>query len=420
MTSEENNRRLAQGQIQIAIQRLAGKYPFHAKTLEKFDLRAQPDVGTMGVTVAGEMVQLLFSPDFVLSISLAELGGVLLHEVLHVALGHLLADPADFPDEWARTNAEEVTVNEFVVERLPGQPITLKQFPALPPMESTKERYERLSKRVRRPPITSPGVDCDATAGSQSALGTCQGQSLALMDNHSVWTGAMEEPDRAEATIRAVLQDVVSEIGSENVPPELQDTLKDLWNLAQDMERGDSPGGGIDEIKGSEPGHLNWVRLLRRYIGKRLAVAPDFARPPRRFPNLVGVIPGQRRRGRRLNIIAVIDTSGSVTPDLLELINAELARLAKDYAVTVVECDADIQDVYCYRPVSEVHGRGGTDFRPPLEPAFLRQHKPDLVIFFTDGFGPGPESPPRIPVVWCLTPGGEAPCTWGRVIQMES
>jgi len=118
--------------------------------------------------------------------------------------------------------------------------------------------------------------------------------------------------------------------------------------------------------------------------------------------------------------MAVIDTSGSVTTDLLELINAELARLAKDYEVTVVECDAVIQQVYRYQPLKVFHGRGGTDFRPPFEPGFLRQHKPDLVIYFTDGAGPAPESQPRVRVLWCLIPLGEAPCTWGRVIKMDT
>jgi predicted metal-dependent peptidase len=118
--------------------------------------------------------------------------------------------------------------------------------------------------------------------------------------------------------------------------------------------------------------------------------------------------------------MAVIDTSGSITPELLELINAELASLAGDYRVTVVECDVKIHRVYPYRKIREVQGRGGTDFTPPFKPAFLRQHRPDLVIYFTDGFGPAPERAPRIPTIWCLTPIGERPCKWGRVIQMEA
>jgi predicted metal-dependent peptidase len=117
--------------------------------------------------------------------------------------------------------------------------------------------------------------------------------------------------------------------------------------------------------------------------------------------------------------MAIIDTSASMTEELLSHVDAELSRLARQYTVVVVECDASIQRVYPYRRLGFFRGRGGTDFRPPLEPAFLRQHRPDLIVFFSDGDGPTPEAPPRRPVIWCLTPGGQAPVTWGRFIWMD-
>jgi hypothetical protein len=52
--------------------------------------------------------------------------GVLLHEVHHVVFGHVVADPDDFPDRWARIVAEEVTVNEFVTEPLPVTPVAAR------------------------------------------------------------------------------------------------------------------------------------------------------------------------------------------------------------------------------------------------------------------------------------------------------
>jgi len=118
--------------------------------------------------------------------------------------------------------------------------------------------------------------------------------------------------------------------------------------------------------------------------------------------------------------MAIIDTSGSITPELLEMISAELGLLARHYTVIVVECDAEVHAVYEYRaPLTAVHGGGWTDFRPPLTSEFLREHRPELVVYFTDGFGPAPEKAPRMPLVWCLVPGGQRPADWGRVIQMS-
>jgi predicted metal-dependent peptidase len=149
-----------------------------------------------------------------------------------------------------------------------------------------------------------------------------------------------------------------------------------------------------------------------------LRVRPTFTRPARRFPDLVGVVPGRQRRADRPKVLAVIDSSASITAALLAQVNAELARLARHFAVTVVECDAAVQRAYRYRPVTAVCGRGGTDLRPPLERDFLRRHRPDLVVYFTDGCGPAPRRPPGPPVVWCLTPNGRPPAPWGRVIRM--
>ena len=138
------------------------------------------------------------------------------------------------------------------------------------------------------------------------------------------------------------------------------------------------------------------------------------------MPELIGIFPGQCRLAIRPVVMAIIDTSDSMIPALLESITAELKRLARDFQVMVVECDAVIQASYPYRgSLKMVHGRGGTDLRPPFEAKFLAKIRPDVVIYFTDGDGPAPDCPPSMPVIWCLTPLGSRPVAWGREIQMS-
>jgi predicted metal-dependent peptidase len=92
---------------------------------------------------------------------------------------------------------------------------------------------------------------------------------------------------------------------------------------------------------------------------------------------------------------------------LLAQIASELDRLAVYHRVTVVECDAAVHAITPYRGhLPHVHGRGGTDLRPPFAPSVLRQVRPDVVVYFTDGWGPAPATPPPVSVVWCLTPAG--------------
>lgn len=393
--------RLAEGAIRTGIVRLAGLYPFHAAVLRQFRLTLSPAVGTMGVTTAGDgAVLLLFNPDFVLSLPAAELGGVLLHEIHHVVLDHLLADPAEYPDRWARTVAEEVTVNEFVKEPLPSGGIHLGLFPGLPEMESTDERYRRLLRVTNRFPLDLSGQVVVGGAGAG-----------VLLDNHAVWEGARRDRAAARKAVAAAVQQAVLEAGG--VPAELEAAVRSLGV-------GTIAGSDVYTLQRDRAGRLDWKRLLRRYVGEVLKTQPAFDRPPRRCPELVGVLPGRRRLATDAAVVAVIDTSGSISDDALEQIDGELRRMSRTHTLHVVECDCVIHRVS--RRVSRLGhmtGRGGTDFRPPLEPRFLRRLRAGLVVYFTDGMGPAPDEPPPVPVVWCLASGGRAPAPWGRVIPME-
>jgi hypothetical protein len=273
----------AEGRIRLGIARLADRYPFHAAVLDRFRLRARPEVGTMGVTVSGDAITLYHNPEFVLAISIGELEGTLLHEVHHVIFGHVLADPADFPDTWARTIAEELTANEFITEPLPGTPITLDQFPTLPPLESTRRRYDRLKRLRKRSPIgacgTAQGVP-DAGAGQVGtgvALNDGQGPigpgpAGRTVDDHSVWAEARRDPDRSRQAIREAVEEAVLKAGPGGVPEDLGPALEGLGI-------GHVPGAGWFEPQGRGRGRLDWRRQLRRYTGRVLEERPVFTRP---------------------------------------------------------------------------------------------------------------------------------------------
>jgi predicted metal-dependent peptidase len=391
----------AAGKIKLAMARMANRYPFHARVLEQFVLQTRPAVGTMGVTVAGDKVLLLFNPEFVLETPTDELGGVLLHEIHHVVLGHVTADPLEFSDRWARIVAEEVTVNEFVKEPLPDGVITLDQFPSLPPRESTAQRYERLKKvaKDQRFPIH---VDAIWIAGP--------GKGRQTLDDHRVW-GEVVDRQSAQEVLAEVLQQASWQV---EVPESLHDAL-------QALGIGVTPGSEQYQVHGDVPGRLDWRQLLRRYVGQALGPSPSLNRPPRRFPDLIGIAPSRNHRPLKPKVLAVLDTSGSIMDETLEEIASELRRLARSYMVIVCECDAVIHNVYPFRgKLESVIGRGGTDLRPPFEPAFLRQHRPDCLVYFTDGYGQAPDRPPQKPVIWCLVEGGQPPCPWGMVVPMQA
>lgn len=406
-----DERLLSEGRIRLAIQRAAWKYPFHAAVLERFVLAVNPQVQTMGVSVFGERVHLWHRPAFVLALPIDQLVGVLIHEVNHVVFGHLQLDLKDFPDQWALLIATEVTVNEFVNEPLPPGCILLEQFPDLPRSESTVQRYHRLAGSTKRIKVM-PLADFLAGGGrlDQPARGKDGEELVLVLDDHGAWQRDTDLQSSKEV-LGELLADAAINVGPARVPEYLRGAMADLGI-------GTDPGSDAD-APGQRTGQLHWRQLLRRYVGQSAAVRSDLRHPARRFPGLVGIVPGRRQLGGHPHILAVIDTSASMTVDLLEQVSGELARLASDYQITVVECDTMIQKTYRYRPLKVVFGRGGTDLRPPLERVFLRKHRADLVVYFTDGIGPAPDKKPAVPLIWCLTPGGETPAPWGRTIRME-
>ena len=379
--------------IIAARRRLVHNYPFHARFTAQWALSELASIDTVGVTIKSGTIHLLFNSGFVLSCSVAELGSVLLHEVHHLLFGHVWMSADDFPDRQALVIAQEVSVNEFVRGPFPIRPVLLADYPQLPPNEDTVKRYQRLARESR--PEQGPGT----------------------LDDHSQWADASRSPTTSEAVIKVAVEETVSSMSDE----EVQQIDEQTFNAVADLVAGNTSGSAIERIERIRCSHrdLPWRQLLRDFVRQGCEPQPTFMRAPRRFPAMLGMVPGRFRRPNRASVMTIIDSSGSVGPRELTLITPEIELIAATNDVLVVECDATIRRVYPFTSrLTTIQGRGGTDLRPPLEPEFLARHRPALAIYFTDGYGPAPAQRPRVPVLWCLTATGRRPAPWGREVRL--
>jgi hypothetical protein len=415
----------ALGRTKLAIERLASKYPLHAGILAQWSISEDASVGTMGVGYDGKRLRLIVCPAFATSVTMDELEGVLHHEANHVLFDHVLHEPGPGEDRAARTAAEEVTVNEWVPEPLPGRPVLLMDYPQLPPNEDTDTRYDRL-KGESQPKSGKPNGGAQPQAGTAGQASPSPGTGgVPTVDNHGTWAELAKDAAGAKAAVDMDVAEAWSGLTGAQKDGVGEPFASIAENAAENSGL-DGGGQGVGSAQGSGAEALAggtakvpWQTLLRRHVGKILERRPVFGRAPRRFPELAGVVPGKGRFAAKPKVMAVIDTSGSMTAALLADISAELGVMARHFEVVVVECDAAIQAVYPYKPITDVHGRGGTDFRPPLTAEFLRLHRPDVVVYFTDGFGPAPDKAPSVPVLWCVTPGGMKPAPWGLKIDLR-
>jgi predicted metal-dependent peptidase len=179
----------------------------------------------------------------------------------------------------------------------------------------------------------------------------------------------------------------------------------------------------LDAIAQRRKPQIDWKRTLRLFAssGYRTEVVATQRRMSKRF----GTFPGIRIR-RKQRLAVVIDTSGSIGEDVLEVFFREIHGIWKnDAEVMVVECDADVQATYPYKgkTTPAVKGGGGTSFDPALAwVSSPRNGTFDACIYLTDGYASAPEARPRCPMLWVITAGGLVGdhLKFGRVIQLPA
>ena len=167
---------------------------------------------------------------------------------------------------------------------------------------------------------------------------------------------------------------------------------------------------------------VDWRDILRRFVTQQSADDYSWLRPNRRFvqqglflPTLYSETMGE--------IIVCIDTSGSIGQAMLDAFGAEIKAIVQSTrpsSTHVVYCDADVNHVDTFSPNDELafnmHGGGGTDFRPPFEYAKEHDIQATCLVYLTDGYGAFPASA-DFPVLWVMTTDVIAP--FGETIRIE-
>ncbi len=380
------------------------RYPFYASVLGQMRPVADPSVKRMAVSVDGGRFYLHVNVDAFVR-EPQYLLGVLLHEVHHVALGHLTHPRFHGDcDVELMDLAIEMSANEYIEEPLPN-PITWRPYASLGLRagQSTLERYERL---------------VDARAGGASVLGG-QGDSAKSAeergepaDDHRYHRRGRAQPGALEQT-RQLLQRAATE--ADELRPGRGDETPRV--LCAGME----PGNLIEALTGvlGRAEHfLDWKTALRMFVARARAPVHTYGRPNRRFPGRVGEIPGRTYSPRVLvkpRLLVVVDTSMSMSRPELAEVSRQLAALSEHATLTVAECDTRVSRVYPWSgALANVMGRGGTDLRPVFAEPFLAAQRSEGVVYFTDGDGPTPGAPPPMPVLWILTKPEAFTCPWGE------
>ena len=131
---------------------------------------------------------------------------------------------------------------------------------------------------------------------------------LDTLNDHSVWEEARSSEGLGQMAVSGLVRetsDGLSRDQWQKVPPAIR-------SLIEGICRGDTSGTIDESLNSSGLGSLDWRRLLQKYVGEAIEVRPVFGRPPRRFPDLVGIVPAQLRSPTKPIVMGVIDTRNPV------------------------------------------------------------------------------------------------------------
>jgi predicted metal-dependent peptidase len=365
------NRKIARSKVRLMLDKLSKGWGFYASILYQMPMVVKNDISTM----ATDGTSIFYNEEFTDALTEPQLDGVKVHEALHRVLKHHLRMGKRDHQLW--NIACDYAIN----------PIILASDLVLPDGALVDARFKDMSAEKIYDILQSESGD-DPQGGngnSGNGSGVRQGQSWG---NVNAPQGMSEDQvKQQEATIDAQTMMAVSSI----------------------KNRGEIPSSIKDIIKAMERSQIDWVDVLRRFVGGDQPQDYSYRRPNRRQWYLNEVITPTSNMVGCGHVVVAIDTSGSVSNKELSYFLGELNEITKKCgadSVTVIQCDADIQDVKRYEKGEDIEkfsvvGRGGTCVMPVFNYIDKENIKVDNFIYFTDmGIFDYPKSDVGYPILW--------------------
>jgi predicted metal-dependent peptidase len=364
---------------------------FYAHLFYQIDREVSAKCPTMGVGMQNGRIKLQFNPRFLQHLKTIQQDApqvILKHECLHLINEHLErgrgAKEKNALKHQMENIAMDVAINQVldkkVIDAIGG--VTMETFRALLThkpetfvMEpnQTFEYYFDLLQQEADARGENGEDDGDGEGQGQGGAGNQdgQGQGKSLqqqleelgMDEHGSF-GEMDALDRAM----------------------LEDKIQKAVDSARADGAGKLPSEVEDLLRIKKKPQVNWKRKLKQFVGAGIRANNKASRSHRN--RRYGITFAGKKKDHIARILVVLDTSGSMYGDRTEKVLSELYGIYKandGLKLDIVECDAQIQDVFTYdgKENFKYKGGGGTQMQPALD--YGEKHKYDGIIMLSDG-----------------------------------
>ena len=373
-----------------------------------------------------------YNPDFIHWLDQPQLIGVLAHEILHIALGHVWrVANRDYPD-W--NVACDYAINGTLKQDgfiLPSEVYVDEKYYGL----SAEEIYDDVHQEPALPDEKQPGGDNSSLDSDQD--GQDDTQDAGTGDESDNETDNSQDDsedgtDEADEADKPANNDPHGNGGvrpDTNLDKEEQQELEQEWKLAV-IE-------AISTCQGTMPGEilrrvlevvantdLPWYTLLNDFLQRTARNDYNWNVPSKRYGQNI-VMPSLI--SNELNeVVIAIDSSGSIDDIAFEKFGAEVNEIFATFQtrITLLYCDSRIRKVEEYATedlpiIFEAAGGGGTSFRPVFDYIENEELTPSCLIYFTDLYGKFPEQEPDYPVLWIAINNDEDEAPFGETIRFK-
>ena len=363
--------RTVQDQLSRISKTLIFTEPFYGIFLIGMQKEFNKNIATAGVGKHGIGMRLVINPDFFAELSEPHQQGLLKHELLHIAFGHIImADK--YPNKKLFNIAADIEINQYIDSNmLPAGGLTLDTFKdlRLPKRAGTSEYYKLLQQTMDKNGNSS-------NSALQSILDQMDGKS---QYDHKLWDEVTDLPEAEKKLVQKQYEHQMKTNEEEiqkkhgNIPGELAEIIEKLFIL--------------------EPPKFNWKQYLKRFINNASKIYTKKLR--RKYNKRYAGNPGLKIKHRN-HVLVGVDTSGSVSSEELVEFMHELCHMHKTgNQITVAQFDTQLTSVEDFNPKKNwnIKGRGGTCFQPVTD--HYNENKYSAFICLTDGEASNPENCPK-------------------------
>lgn len=415
--AEEDRKAICLEQLAQDLQQLLVKWPFIGSVIMRMELVPVRDDRLQTAATNGDCI--FVDIDFYAKLTKEQRLFVLAHEVWHCVMLHI-----------ARTGkrnrklfniAIDLEIHFTLLDEKMSEPFVLPHEPSWAKLPA-EEIYEELLKQVN-------GQKKPSSEWCNGKTSKNFEQNKESFDTHIFHDDSDKKDENTPSDTsanNAAGEFVVDDDYHPFVTVEaIERTRGRVISAVQQLERtqGHLPSNLVALLDKVRKPSLPWQELLKQFVTSCYGGKRRWLPPSRRHVWQDLYLPSMR--DERLKAVVALDTSGSTQYDIA-LFFGELVSLMRSFGhfeLTVIQCDADVHDVQIFTDARipekdhrwKIKGGGGTDFRPVFDYVHKKSLKPDLLLFFTDGYGDAPANPPPYPVMWILTNNSRTPAPWGRI-----